>query len=156
MWLQLGSDMVTPFLFLSSQLLGPLGYIYLHWLLFFAILLALQSLNLFISAALLFSSGFSLFFAMLPCLLFNPLSIIYQRLIFAHLCSSGFLAYNKSVTWSHSPTLLFCPQVQVLHCGSPVKCWLKPNLSGVVSLLQCRIWTMDFMLFEAMLFTCCN
>ena len=68
MWLQLGSDMVTPFLFLSSQLFSSVGYIYPHWLLFFAVLLALQSLKLLISAALLFSSGFSLFFAMLPCL----------------------------------------------------------------------------------------
>ena len=155
MWLQLGSDMVTPFLFLSSQLLGPVGYIYTYHIsrCSFAILLALQSLKLFISAALLFSSGFSLFFAMLPCLQSPKLYISAT-----HLCSSLFVRF-PTISQSHDHTaqpFYSAPQVHVLHCGSPVKCWLKPNLSGVVSLLQRRIWTMDIMLFEAMLFTCCN
>ena len=154
MWLQLGSDMVTPFLFLSSQLFGSVGYIYPHWLLFFAILLALQSLKLFISAALLFSSGFSLFFAMLPCLQSPKLYISAT-----HLCPSYLFVRFPTISQSHDHTAqpsYSAPQVHVLHCGSPFKCWLKPNLSGVVSLRQCRIWTMDIMLFEAMLFTCCN
>ena len=107
MWLQLGSDMVTPFLFLSSQLFSSVGYIYPHWLLFFAILLALQSLKLLISAALLFSSGFSLFFAMLPCLQSPKLYISAT-----HLCSSLFVRFPNLQKVSHmitQPNLLILP-----------------------------------------------